>query len=816
MSKWLQHNLQALEAIMMKFVELTVELRRGRTLKDGLHQFKGACINTNLQGLEAVIKKLVELSEERLATAVKQAAQVSVEKIEDLEEEMEASAWCRPLAEDAKERADRELVVPWFRFLWEVYRVVLDICRHNNKLELVYKYVAGQAFDFCRRFHRKSEFRRLCEILRHHLTIIVRYPQQQNGIVLTDAASHQLQLDIRFEQLNMAIELELWQEAFRTIEDIHGLFTLTRKPASPSMIVNYYERLAKIFLMSDNYLFLAAAWNKLFIIGNAQGQSQEYISHAANMFLLSTLSVPLMEPLNITNTLPKEERETQEHRLANFLGLQKIPSVDALFAEIIVKNALEASSVKLGSAFNAIKTGAIEVSDFKAIAESLKVLEQSDELSKFSLPIYINLVCLVFKSVSTKADKVLISSIKEIIECELAATSSVNIESLVLQGIKTGDFAGKINQNENSIIFERPCFDLETNCIQDELLNCQMTQLVQNIKIASQTIAKPGSKLRGLVGGAYEALEAEHKNNLERKVAIERKKEQLEMFVRQKEQDEARERAKKAQLETDAQKAKELEEARERERQKLEQERDEIRREQAKLRDAEIEAAKAKLQRTKDAEKLVAAFKRLDFLERAFRQEELPLLDQDYGRQKVEDRAAYDERVRLIRETSKTKHAADLEVKHHLTQMTEEYSSYLSKIKEARLRAVEARKDSLAQELEAAKESRRQEALIALHKRHDQQRAHEKLLAERAAIAKVEADRIATQKAEREGVASPAASKPAPYRPPAFQSRNSPSPSAPSAAPRSSASAFGSAWRGSGTEGQSDSKSVFGSSRPRQ
>lgn len=81
-----------------------------------------------------------------------QMSLVEAAKVGDLEAEAtpESIMLSTMTEEGEKERTDREMVVPWLKFLWETYRAVLDILKTNTKLEHVYHATCIKAFNFCR------------------------------------------------------------------------------------------------------------------------------------------------------------------------------------------------------------------------------------------------------------------------------------------------------------------------------------------------------------------------------------------------------------------------------------------------------------------------------------------------------------------------------------------------------------------------------------------------------------------------------------------------------------------------------------------
>lgn len=125
----------------MKFVEISVELRKGIEVKNAVLQFRTICMPDHTQSLDRILKHFVELSEGRAAEAQAQSNSESLTLQKDLEDEVPENILLSEVSgEDLKDRKDREIVTPWLKFLWEAYRIVLDILKTYPNKELQARY----------------------------------------------------------------------------------------------------------------------------------------------------------------------------------------------------------------------------------------------------------------------------------------------------------------------------------------------------------------------------------------------------------------------------------------------------------------------------------------------------------------------------------------------------------------------------------------------------------------------------------------------------------------------------------------------------
>lgn len=134
--------LASLEPIMLRFIELCVDMRKGRTAKEGLMQYKNIAQNSSVASIEVVISRFIQLADAKVQEAQEKAEKaVALTDVDDLEasETPESILLGAVSGDQSKDRTDRALVTPWLKFLWESYRTALETLKNNARLEAIYQ-----------------------------------------------------------------------------------------------------------------------------------------------------------------------------------------------------------------------------------------------------------------------------------------------------------------------------------------------------------------------------------------------------------------------------------------------------------------------------------------------------------------------------------------------------------------------------------------------------------------------------------------------------------------------------------------------------
>ncbi|EGE00052.1 eukaryotic translation initiation factor 3 110 kDa subunit [Trichophyton tonsurans CBS 112818] len=622
----------SLEPVMVLFVELCVDLRKGKSAKDGLYQYKNIAQNTNVGTIEMVLKKFIELAEQKVTEAQAKADEIqqslesnagATSNIEDLDaiETPETILLATVSGEQSKDRTDRAIVTPWLKFLWETYRTVLEILKNNARLEVMYQSTALQAFQFCLKYTRKTEFRRLCELLRNHVQNAAKYSSQMHAINLSDPDTLQRHLDTRFQQLNVAVELELWQEGFRSVEDIHTLLNLSKRPAKNVMMANYYEKLARIFLVSDNYLFHAAAWNRYYTllrqsaIAVASGQvskkdnpsvSEADMTKTASFVLLSALSIPVISTSRSRGALVDvdEARKNKNTRLTNLLGMASPPTRAALFKDALNKGLLSRARPEIRDLYNILEVDFHPLSICKKIAPILEQIGADAEMEKYVLPLQQVILTRLFQQLSQVYESVELKFVHELAHfpSPFQVTPSM-VEKFIMNGCKKGDLAIRVDHVSGVLTFDSDIFssakavhagsaagsaESDVGAVQRlqstpaEIARSQLTRLAKTLHVTCMYVdptynearieAQRQAQARAKAGAAKE-----HEQILARRVIIDKKKEAASDALQKKQLEEETQKRIRTQQLQEAEKQRLLDEHRERERKRMKDEQDRIR-----------------------------------------------------------------------------------------------------------------------------------------------------------------------------------------------------------------------------------------------
>ncbi|XP_015235746.1 PREDICTED: eukaryotic translation initiation factor 3 subunit A [Cyprinodon variegatus] len=781
------------EPIMLKYLELCVDLRKSHLAKEGLYQYKNICQQVNIKSLEDVVRAYLKLAEEKTETA-KEESQQMVLDIEDLDniQTPESVLLSAVSGEDTQDRTDRLLLTPWVKFLWESYRQCLDLLRNNSKVERLYHDIAQQAFKFCLQYTRKAEFRKLCDNLRMHLGQIQRHHNQSTAINLNNPESQSMHLETRLVQLDSAISMELWQEAFKAVEDIHGLFALSKKPPKPQLMANYYNKVSTVFWKSGNALFHACTLHRLYHLSREMRKNltQDEMQRMSTRVLLATLSIPITpERTDIARLLDMDGIIVEKHRrLATLLGLQSPPTRQSLINDMVRFNLLQYIVPEVKELYNWLE---VDFHPLKLSGRVTKVLnwvrdqaEKEADLQQYVPHLQSNTILRLLQQVAQIYQSIEFSRLASLVPF----VDAFQLERSIVDAARHCDLQVRIDHTSRTLSFgsdlnystkeDSPVGPFLQNMPSEQIRN-QLTAMSASLAKAIQVI-KPATNLQERDEHNQQAIAAylknarkDHQRILARRQTIEERKERLESLNIQREKEELEQREAELQKVRKAEEERLRQEAKEREKERIMQEHEQIKKKTVRERLEQIKKTELGAKAFKDIdiedleeldpdfimakqveqlekekkelqERLKNQEKKIDYFERAKRLEEIPLIKKAYEEQRVKDMELWELQEEERINNLKIEREKALEHKKRMSRMMEDKESFLAKITAARSfiyeeklktfeeRLVEERKKRLEERKKQRKEDRRN--AYYRQKEEEAQRIHEEQLKKESQI----------------------------------------------------------------------------------
>lgn len=791
--------------IFKLFISLAIDSRLSKGIKDALYQYKKMVQNLNttagFECLEQLTKYFLTTANSKLDDAQSKAnvaAEVAIEKsvqsaaaaqkvigsIDDTVEEEDEEAFTFNVSpedillssvttDDTTDRSNKEFFLPWLRFVWEAYRTVLELLRGNNKLENSYCQVTLEAFQFCIKYDRKSEFKRLCEILKNHLITMPK--EYDDSVNLSNPETLQKFLDTRFQQLNTAVELELWKEAFKSIEDVHGLMKYSKSSPKPISLINYYNNLAKIFQVSNNYVYATASRQKLFqlLIQSPVITTSELVENAS-IYLITSLSIPVLESLDYTfstqnGLVDSDFFKRKNNKLSSLLNLNETPSRASLLNSSTLKEVLKFADEKIVKLYTLLEKSFNPLTFHSTANSILKTIANEDKYAPYVQPLKKVIVSKILSKVSTLYDSIKFDFLLKICTFENVQFNydEFTFEDLLINGEYSGliKCAVEIDDESGVVNFTDKLYVTPESKVNSRLsdLTTALSSAIKLINVEEYEEAERKRQAR-LFKAARENFEEEKKSILQTATIIKEREAALseakrdEQLRKEKERAEEVLRLKRAEEERLQQEA-EKREAEKREKIakdiaiqnrknlikeindkgvitiKYEDVKDMSDEEIRKLQFQKLDSETKKLDEQTDA-----IVKRADYLERAQRMYEIPLLEKeiekDVSKQKDEYNALKDKKL----EQAKKRHEAALKVKERLSRFVPLYQDYTKKLDEL-VSDVNAEKEKKAREaFETAKQARIAE-FIAAKKREFAENERRRIEEERAKAQAAEEDK---------------------------------------------------------------------------
>ena len=593
------------------------------------------------------------------------------------------------------------------------------------------------------------------------------------------------------------------------MEDIYNILQIShhRRKSNPDfappkakLMAKYYEQLIELFWVSENYLFHAFAWYKYYVLCKEynKSMSEETKAQQASAVLLAALCIPSLPTKAGESSIGESGMKEKMGRMATLLGFATSnPTRASLLDEINSQGIFKQVPDHLQQLYFLLEQSSDPlclVETGKPLLEQIESQETGAEgavaLSRYVQPLQSVLLLKLLWNLSSAYYTVKIQFLKELAD-GLGMTFENVEKAIVLFTQMHKGLAVRIDHRAGCLRFgdvqmESDAMRSQLTVLGQQLESVCATLAPEDVEAKAQTRAAIYQKVRDVRASEHATLIARKAKIEDRKEEIERKAQEQVLLEKQKAAAEAAARK----IEEEKRIAREQVLREEEKKKKIQQEMENTKKKQLlkamghnldtltteQITNMDVDKLQkehqAKIAKKKEAaeNKTKEAAKQLDYLVRAVRIEELPLIQKAYSEKVAADREQYERENVEKAKKAKEQWESDIKDKESLTahSVFDYMASFEEQVMAGRRQKHEALCDIADQEAEAQaekdklkrarkrkqdEEKRQREEAERLKREEEERKAEEERRKKEEARRKKEAEEAAARKAESDRMA---------------------------------------------------------------
>ena len=241
---------------MVLMIDICAENLTTLHLKEDVGYFRNLCQYQSMNLLEKVLTYLRNKCEKVFNDLEKEYGQQKLKQfLSDDQEEVQTVNEFEATSDELlflaytslDELNEKHSIQPRASFFLDICKNILDTLRSNSKLLEFYNDTARKIFTFCKKYKNKREYRRISETLHSHFNQIIKLDKEPEAnskipypIKLDEDDQITKVLILRKEQLDLALAMEEWTDAYRISNNIYQLMNKMGKKKTESQIREIY------------------------------------------------------------------------------------------------------------------------------------------------------------------------------------------------------------------------------------------------------------------------------------------------------------------------------------------------------------------------------------------------------------------------------------------------------------------------------------------------------------------------------------------------------------------------------------------------